>query len=264
MVPAKARTPVPLSCMSSPGPTASDFDRFSSSEMDDSPLYTPVLPTSPALHGLPTGFQMLTLPEHEAFECGMGVSGAQVRVFFFFTRVSAILHSILTRLSHQNSSAPLGATSGAYAYTDSSSDQYEQFTFADGDVYPASLEFMTSPSCADWACCTAATTESSLGAALCKSPHTGAVGSFGPMRIPIPFALQHATTTTSPPALHEIPAALWGTSYLGSAPAAAAAANEAEAMFGGAAPGLAVNFTSAAGYDVAASQVGLDEFINAL
>ena len=85
------------------------------------------------------------------------------------------------------------------------------------------------------------------------------------MRIPIPFALQHATTTTttSPPALHEIPAALWGTSYLGSAPAAAAA-NEAEAMFGGAAPGLAVNFTSAAGYDVATSQVGLDEFINAL
>ena len=82
VVPAKARTPVPLSCMSSPGPTASDFDRFSSSEMDDSPLYTPVLPTSPALHGLPTGFQMLTLPEHEAFECGMGVNGAQVRVFF--------------------------------------------------------------------------------------------------------------------------------------------------------------------------------------
>jgi hypothetical protein len=84
------------------------------------------------------------------------------------------------------------------------------------------------------------------------------------MPIPIPFALQHATTTTttSPPALHEIPAALWSTSYPGSA--AAAAANEAEAMFGGAAPGLAVNFTSAAGYDVAASQVGLDEFINAL
>ena len=88
VVPAKARTPVPLSCMSSPGPTASDFDRFSSSEMDDSPLYTPVLPTSPALHGLPTGFQMLTLPEHEAFECGMGVSGAQVRVFFFHASFS--------------------------------------------------------------------------------------------------------------------------------------------------------------------------------
>ena len=119
---------------------------------------------------------------------------------------------------------------------------------------------MTSPSCADWAC-TAATTESSLGAALCKPSHTGAVGSFGPMPIPIPFALQHTTTTTTspPPALHEIPAALWGTSYPGSA-----AANDAEAMFGGSAPGLAVNFTSAAGYDVAASQVGLDEFINAL
>ena len=84
VIPAKARTPVPISCMSSPGPTVVDFDRFSSSEMDDSPLYTPVLPTSPALHGLPSGFQMLTLPEcpspmNEAFEC-MSVGGAQVRL----------------------------------------------------------------------------------------------------------------------------------------------------------------------------------------
>lgn len=84
VVPAKARTPVPISCMSSPGPTVVDFDRFSSSEMDDSPLYTPVLPTSPTLHGLPSGFQMLTLPEcpsplNETFECGMGVGGPQVR-----------------------------------------------------------------------------------------------------------------------------------------------------------------------------------------
>jgi hypothetical protein len=77
--------------MSSPGPTVADFDRFSSSERDDSPLYTPVLPTSPALHGLPSGFQMLTLPE--AFECGMSVGGAQVRFCpspFFV----AYLHSI--------------------------------------------------------------------------------------------------------------------------------------------------------------------------
>lgn len=269
IVPAKARTPVPISCMSSPGPTVADFDRFSSSEMDDSPLYTPVLPTSPSLHGLPSGFQMLTLPEHpsplnETFECGMGVGGAQVRVSHRFT----ILHSIIPYLhaSHQNSSAHLGATSGAYAYTDSSSDQYEHFTFADGDVYP-SLEFMTSPSCADWTCCPATTTESSLaGAALPKSSNTGAVGPFGPTPIPIPFALQHTTTTTSS-ALHEIPAALWDTGYAGSS---AAAANEAGAMFGGAAQGLTVNYAEAtvpvpaAGYDMAASQVGLDEFIHAL
>jgi hypothetical protein len=87
------------------------------------------------------------------------------------------------------------------------------------------------------------------------------------MPIPIPFALQHTTTTTSS-ALHEIPAALWGTGYAGSS--AAAAANEAGAMFGGAAPGLTVNYAEAtvpvpaAGYDMAASQVGLDEFIHAL
>ena len=96
---------------------------------------------------------------------------------------------------------------------------------------------------------------------------TGAVGPFGPSPIPIPFALQHTTTTPSS-ALHEIPAALWGTGYAGSA--AAAAAHEAGAMFGGAAPGLTVNYAEAAlpvpaaGYDVAASQVGLDEFIHTM
>jgi HMG (high mobility group) box len=82
VIPAKARTPVPISCMSSPGPSVVEFDRLSCSEID-SPLYTPVLPTSPALHGLPSGFQMLTLPEHqppsnEAFECCMGIGGARV------------------------------------------------------------------------------------------------------------------------------------------------------------------------------------------
>jgi hypothetical protein len=82
VIPAKARTPVPISCMSSPGSSVVEFDRLSCSEID-SPLYTPVLPTSPALQGLPSGFQMLTLPEHqspsnEAFECCTGVGGVQV------------------------------------------------------------------------------------------------------------------------------------------------------------------------------------------
>jgi len=82
VVPAKARTPVPISCMSSPCPSVAEFDRHSCSEID-SPLYTPVLPTSPALHGLSSGLQMLTLPEHhsplnDAFECCMGVGGVQV------------------------------------------------------------------------------------------------------------------------------------------------------------------------------------------
>jgi hypothetical protein len=82
VIPAKARTPVPISCMSSPGSSVVEFDRLSCSEID-SPLYTPVLPTPPALHGLPSGFQMLTLPErqspsNEAFECCMGVGGVQV------------------------------------------------------------------------------------------------------------------------------------------------------------------------------------------
>jgi len=258
VIPAKARTPVPISCMSSPGSSVVEFDRLSCSELScseiDSPLYTPVLPTSPALHGLASGFQMLTLPEHqsplnEAFECCMGVGGVQ------------------------NSSAPVGATSGAYtyAYTDSSSCQYERFTFADGDLYPASLEFMTSPSCAEWACC-APTAKSCLAFAPCagvvlpKSPDTGSVGSLGPPHLSIPYGLQQHTTTTPPSsALHEIPAADWDTCYAGSA----AAANGAAAMFGCGSPCLTADVAEAtvpvpaAGYDMAASQAGLDEFINA-
>ena len=98
VVPAKARTPVPISCMSSPGPSVVEFDRLSCSEIDSPPLYTPVLPTSPTLHGLPSGFQMLTLPEHqspsnEAFECCMGVGGVQVCFH------PSILHLFLTGLS---------------------------------------------------------------------------------------------------------------------------------------------------------------------
>lgn len=254
VIPAKARTPVPISCMSSPGPSVVEFDRLSCSEIDSPPLYTPVLPTSPALHGLPSGYQMLTLPEHqsppnEAFGCCMGVGGVH------------------------NSSAPVCATSGAYTYmyTDSSSDQYERFTFSDGNLYPSSLEFMTTPSCAEWACCPP-TAESCLafapctGAALPKSPDTGAVGSFGPPSPCIPYGLQQHTTTMPPPsALHDIPAADWDTCYAGSA----APANGAAAMFGSAAPCLTADVAEAtvpvpvAGYDMAASQVGLDEFINA-
>jgi hypothetical protein len=123
---------------------------------------------------------------------------------------------------------------------------------------------MTPSSCVDWARCSL-TTESSLGTALPKSPDTGVIGSFGPTPLPIPFAPQHTMTiTSSSSALHEIPAALWGPGYAGSA-----AANEA-AMFGGPAPGLPANFAEAAvpvpaaGYDMATSQVGLDEFIHAL
>jgi hypothetical protein len=187
-----------------------------------------------------------------------------------------IFHILLTgAFFHQNSSAPVGATSGAYSYTytDSSSDQYERFTFADGNLYPASLEFMTSPSCAEWACC-APTAESCLafapcaGAALTKSPDTGAVGSFGPPPLSIPYGLQQHTTTTPPPsALHEIPAADWDTCYAGSA-----AANGAAVMFGCASPcptanvaeaTVPVRVPAAGRYDMAASQAGLDEYINA-
>jgi hypothetical protein len=275
--PAKARTPVPTSCMSSPGPSVIEFDRLSCSEID-SPLYTPVLPTSPALHGLPSGFQMMTLPElqsptNEAFECCMGVGGIQV---CFFRSPLSILH-IFTYIFHQNSSAPVSATSGAYtySYTDSSpcssSDQYDRFTFADGQLYPASLEFMTSPSCAEWACC-APTAKSCLalapcaGAALPKSPDTGPVGSFGPPPFSIPYGLQQHTTNTPPSsALHEIPANDWDICYAGSA----AAANGAAAIFGCGAPSLSADVAEAtvpvptAGYDMAATQAGLDEFINA-
>jgi hypothetical protein len=130
---------------------------------------------------------------------------------------------------------------------------------------------MTSPSCAEWACC-APTAESCLafapcaGGALPKSPDTGAVGSFGPPPLSIPYGLQPHTTCMPPSsALHEIPAANWDTCYAGSA----AAANGAAAMFGCAAPcptadvAEATVLVPAARYDMAASQAGLDEYINA-
>ena len=73
--PAIPKTPGPISCTSSPGSALVDFDMFSGSEVEDSPLYTPVLPTSPALRGLPCGMQMLPLSERPSslvgsFECG--------------------------------------------------------------------------------------------------------------------------------------------------------------------------------------------------
>jgi HMG (high mobility group) box len=80
-LPAKPRTPGPISCTSSPGSTAFDFDMASSSSMDDSPLYTP---SSPVPHTLPSGFPMVPLPEHpsplnEAFQGSMDVGSSQVR-----------------------------------------------------------------------------------------------------------------------------------------------------------------------------------------
>ena len=257
VIPNKARIPAPISCMSSPGPTSLDVDVLSTSEMDDSPLYTPVSPIPPALHTQPSGFQMQPLPEHplplplnEVFDCSMDIGGTQVRASVLLTRNSC------PRPTQQNSSAPIGATSGVFAYSDSSFDQHQRFTFADGDVYPTSPE-LTTPY-ADWVC-TAAPTESSLAiagatAALPKSPDTGVVGSFGPTtHLPIPFTLQHTTS-----ALNEIPTAQsWGVGY--SQPANGAA------VYGGT-PDLAAVFAEAlpAGYDVAGAQVGLDEFINAL
>ncbi|KAI9508812.1 hypothetical protein F5148DRAFT_837073 [Russula earlei] len=236
VAPSKARTPVPISCVSSPGPTPLDFEMFSSSEMDDSPLYTPVLPTPPPLHGLSSAFQMQALPEHPspmngAFECGMDVGDTR------------------------DFSAPLGPSSGPYVYTDSNSNSYQHFTFADGDLYPTSLELTTPYS--DWSC--AASTESCLAhasatAALPMSQDTGVVRSFGPTPLPIPLGLQHTTS-----ALDETPAAHWDTGY-------AEAVNEAAMFGGGAPPDLAAAFAGAfpAGYDVATAQVGLNEFLNAL
>lgn len=197
---------------------------FSGSEVEDSPLYTPVFPTSPALHGLSScGMQMLPLPGppssvDESFESVMAVN------------------------DNQNSPAPLGASSGDYVYTDSSSNVQQQFSFADVDLYHASLD-LTAPF-TDWAC--GAPTEPYPPAVV------GASGCFGPPPLPIPFTLQHTTS-----AFDETPAALWGASY----PLALAASESA--MFDG-------TFTAAfpevlaTGYDVAATQAGLDEFINVL
>lgn len=80
---AKPQTPAPLSCISSPECDSVDFDLFSGSEMDDSPLYTPDLPTSPELCGLPCAMQMMPLPEgpsslDESLECALGVNSNQV------------------------------------------------------------------------------------------------------------------------------------------------------------------------------------------
>lgn len=251
-LPVKPRTPGPISCTSSPGSTAFDFDMISSSSMDDSPLYTPVLPTSPPLHALPSGFPMVPLPEHpsslsEAFQCGMDVGSTRVRF------PSCALY-LLLMLLRQNSSAPLNTASGAYVYNDTSCDLHQQFSFADIDLYPTPLEATTSYT--DWVGGASTGTEScsaftGASAALPKSQDTGASGPFGPPLLPIPFIPQPTTS-----AVHEIPAAFWGADYT-------EAANMA-AMFGGA-PGLTVVIPQAptAGYDTAAAQVGLDEFINA-
>jgi len=254
IVPNKARIPAPISCMSSPGPTPLDVDILSTtSEMDDSPLYTPVSPIPPALHG----YQMQPLPEHpspplnELFDCSIDLGGGtQVRaslLFYSDTRNSRPSQT-------QNSSAPIGATSGAYPYSHSTFDQHRRFT----DVLPSSLELTTPYT--DWVCAPPAPTESSLAiagatAALPKSPDTGVVGPFGPTTLlPIPFTLQHTTSV-----LNEIPAAQpWGVGY-------AAETADGVAVYGGT-PDLAAVFAEAlpAGYDVAGAQVGLDEYINAL
>ena len=87
--PAKPKTPAPLSCISSPGPASVDFDLFSGSEVGDSPLYTPVLPTSP---GLSCGMQMPPLPEGPLSlgECALAVNGTQVSFPVF--RVQSLPH----------------------------------------------------------------------------------------------------------------------------------------------------------------------------
>lgn len=96
--------------------------------------------------------------------------------------------------------------------------------------------------------------------ALPKSPDTGVAGCFGPP-LSIPYGLQRTTTPPSS-ALHEIPAAEWDTCYAGSA-----AAIGATSMFGCATSCLTADVAEAtvlvpaAGYDMATSQVGLDEFI---
>lgn len=226
--------PVPISCTSSPGSAPVDFDMFSGSEVEDSPLYTPVLSTSPALHGLPCGMEMLPPSRPSSldgsFESAMAVNG------------------------NQNSPALLGASSGDYVYTDSGSSVQQQFSFADIGLYHASLD-LTAPY-SDWAC--AASTESYPSAVVgatavppkSNSNDFGASGCFGPPPLPIPFTLQHTTS-----ALDETPAALWDAGY----PQGANGAT----MFDGT---LAAAFPEvlATGYDAIATQAGLDEFINVL
>src|SRR6266702_1428656 len=248
--PAKSKTPGPISCTSSPDPAPVDFDMFSGSEVEDSPLYTPVLSTSPVLHGLPCGMEMLPLPERPSsldgsFECAMAVNGNQV------SSPPSMPHLSLMPLG-QNSPAPLGASSGDYVFTDSDSNVQQQFSFADIDLYHAALD-LTAPY-TDWAC--GAPTESYpavvVGATATppKSHDFGASGCFGPPPLPIPFALQHTTS-----ALDETPAALWGAGY----PQVA----NGSAIFDGT---LSAAFPEvlATGYDAVATQAGLDEFINVL
>ena len=242
--PAKPKTPTPLSCISSPASV--DFDMFSGSEVEDSPLYTPVLPTSPELHGLPCGMQMLALPEGpSSLEHALAVNGNQVSSPASVFDVSLILLG-------QNSPAPLGASSGDYVYNDSVSNVQQQFSFADIDLYHTSLD-MTAPY-PNWAC--DAPTESYLppvvGAIATppKSNDFGASGCFGPSPLPIPFSLQHTTST-----LDENPAALWGASY----PQAVNGSTMFDSTLTAAFPEVL-----ATGYDVVSTQAGLDEFINVL
>jgi hypothetical protein len=235
--PAKPKTPAPLSCISSPGAASVDFDMFSGSEVEDSPLYTPVLPTSP---GLLCGMQMLSLPEGQSSldECALAVNGNQVSF-------PASVFDLFLMLLGQNSPAPLGASPGDYVYTDSGSSVQQPFSFADLDLYP-SLD-MTTPY-ADWAC--GAPTESyspSVVGAISTPPKSndfGASGCFGPQHLPIPSALH----TTS--ALDETPATLWGASY----PQAANGSTMFDSTLAAAFPEVL-----ATGYDA-----GLDEFINVL
>ena len=104
----------------------------------------------------------------------------------------------------------------------------------------------------DWACCTSSdsypVTLAGAIASPLKSNDFGANGCFGPQ--PIPFALQHRTS-----ALDETPAALWGARYPHLANGSAMFNNTLTAAF----PEVL-----ATGYDVVATQAGLDEFINVL
>lgn len=141
----------------------------------------------------------------------------------------------------QNSPAPLSAPQGDYVYTDS---VQQPFSFADLDLYPASLD-MTAPY-TDWACGSPTETypPAVMGALATppKSNDFGASGCFGPQPFPIPSAL------TSP--LDETPAALWDTSY----PQAANGSTMFDSTLAAAFPEVL-----ATGYDA-----GLDEFINVL
>ncbi|KAF8264251.1 hypothetical protein EI94DRAFT_1806067 [Lactarius quietus] len=213
--PIKPETPAPVSCISSPESASVDFDMFSGSEIDDSPLYTPDLPTSPEVHSLPCGMQMLPLPEgpDESLERALAVN------------------------DNQNSPAPLGASSGDYVYTDPCSNVHQQFSFADIDLYHASLD-MTVPY-TDWAC--GAPTES-------YTPAVRMLRSDAPSDT---LCLQH-----TPSALDETPAALWGAGYPQSA--------NGSTMFDSTLTAAFPEVLATTGYDVVSTQAGLDEFMNVL